>query len=88
MWLVRKWRKNENTRPISDGASKPDARKPITRFLLLSDLHCGSAKALCPPNFPLADDGYWGRLRSKRGFGTAGVSSAWATATLGADPWG
>lgn len=35
--------------------------KPITRFVVVSDLHCGSSYGLCPPHFPVADDGYWGQ---------------------------
>lgn len=37
--------------------------KPLTHLLVVSDLHCGSTHALCPPDFPLADDGYWGQTR-------------------------
>lgn len=68
---------------------KPDARKPITRFLLLSDLHCGSTKALCPPNFPLADDGYWGQTQKQAWIWDRWCEfGEWATRNLGADPWG
>lgn len=38
-------------------------RPGITHLLCLSDLHCGSTHALCPPDFPLADDGYWGQTK-------------------------
>ena len=38
----------------------PDARKPITRFLPCPDLHFAGLPSPVPPNFPLADDGYWG----------------------------
>ncbi len=38
-------------------------RPGITHLLCLSDLHCGSTHALCPPDFPLADDGYLGQTK-------------------------
>jgi hypothetical protein len=31
-----------------------------TLLVVVSDLHCGSTVALCPPEYPMLDDGEWG----------------------------
>lgn len=74
--------------PVTAQAT-PQTRRPITRFLLLSDLHCGSTRALCPPNFPLADDGYWGQTEEQAWIWEQWCAFLeWAYRNLGTDPWG
>jgi len=66
----------------------PEARKPITRFLVVSDLHCGSTRALCPPNFQVADDGTWGWNSEQAWLWDRWLEfQNWAGRTIGAEPW-
>jgi len=39
---------------------------PETLLVIVSDLHCGSTVALCPPDYVMNDDGTWGQNAIQR----------------------